>query len=144
MQSRSGNHMCGGSLITGEWVVTAAHCCIGESASDLRVVVGEHDLSLYEGTEFTSNVVSVHVHPSYNTGGYGNNNDVCLLRIQPVDMESSAIGLTCLPAQGQHLPDADADDADDTPKTNCYVAGWGSDGSGLGFPQNKYRSKSNL
>src|SRR4051812_20672581 len=41
---------CGGSLISSEWVMTAAHCVIDEKPADLEVLVGATDLGGDDGT----------------------------------------------------------------------------------------------
>ncbi|GAA3872432.1 serine protease [Saccharothrix violaceirubra] len=40
LQSTSGSHFCGGSLIKANWVVTAKHCVQGRSASSIRARIG--------------------------------------------------------------------------------------------------------
>merc|ERR1719471_256755 len=55
-----GSLMCGGSLIAPDKVVTAGHCCDGQSASRLGVRVGNHDLcilDLEESADFGSSVI---------------------------------------------------------------------------------------
>jgi len=69
LQVRSGSgwyHSCGGSVVGSDKIVTAAHCVYGQSAGNLRVVAGDHDLFVAEGTEQVSAVSSATAHPQYN------------------------------------------------------------------------------
>ena len=49
-----GSLMCGGSLVDNKFVVTAALCCDGQSASRLGVAVGSHNL--YSDDEDQENI----------------------------------------------------------------------------------------
>merc|ERR1712232_1098722 len=57
---------CGGSVVSQDTVLTAAHCCDGFSASQIEVVHGIHDLDKPSGSE-TIGVTQVNMHPSYNS-----------------------------------------------------------------------------
>ncbi|KAI0223467.1 Ovochymase-1 [Lamellibrachia satsuma] len=104
-------HNCGGSVVHKEWIITAAHCVESYTASQLRVLVGEHNRSVLEGTESSFAIKQIYMHPYYNTNT--KNNDIALIKIQGTfefDLEVSSV---CLP------------DSDIAAGTDCVTTGWG-------------------
>jgi len=118
-----GSLMCGGSLVAPDMVVTAGHCCDGQSASRLGVRVGNHHLYEDDPDQMDIAVSKVILHEDYDS--WTIENDICLLELEgQADFSSSVIGSISLPSSMEEYPAG----------TDCTVSGWGttSEGGSLG------------
>ena len=70
---------CGGSILSDNWVITAAHCC--DKVSGLRVVAGGVMLQTNEGVEQQRLVPQKGIFIHDNYGEKGSNDDICLLKV---------------------------------------------------------------
>ncbi|MFB9907514.1 S1 family peptidase [Allokutzneria oryzae] len=73
----NGTQWCGGTLVTANKVVTAAHCTSGKAASSWQVLAGRTDLRTNEGV--AAKVTKVWQHPNYR--GVTQGDDVAVLTL---------------------------------------------------------------
>jgi len=123
VQTISGSHFCGGSIISSHVVVTAAHCVLGDSPRDIRIVAGELDRSSASGHEQTVNVIRIAVHEKYNSPSRFFN-DIALLFLSNTNplIFNDYVKPVPLPTQEQQT------------NGSIIVSGWGATQQGGGLP----------
>lgn len=110
--SDGGNFLCGASILSDSWIITAAHCVIFYSASEIIVHAGSN--IQWSGTQ-NRTVSKIIVHTNFNAGTYAN--DIALLQLDnPLNMSDLNINPICMP-----LVDSTTLEAGEWPAVNTTV-----------------------
>ncbi|KAM4795605.1 transmembrane protease serine 2 [Rhinophrynus dorsalis] len=108
----STNILCGGSIVTPYWVVSAAHCVIGRTVSGWRVFAGY--LTVNYNTDKSYSLERILIRSDYDQ--YTQNNDISLMKLKEKLSFTSTIRPVCLPNPGMLWQAGQS----------CWISGWGA------------------
>lgn len=106
--------VCGGTIISNNYILTAAHCIDTTNVDSITIIAGMHQQSstTESNTRQVRSVSNIYIHPNYDTVNYFN--DIALIRVNISFAYTTYVQPACLP-----VTDPTADD-------EVIIAGWGT------------------
>lgn len=105
---------CGGAIINENWVITAAHCIVGEAIDDIKIIAGDYSMEENDRYEQIRSVSQMIKHSDYSSNSDKHN--VALLKTeQPFEL-TSHVQPVCLPPYKRPLPNSEV--------STCKISGW--------------------
>ncbi|XP_064477225.1 chymotrypsin B-like [Ornithodoros turicata] len=118
------DHFCGGTIISNQWIISAAHCFTSfKRADDIIIKAGLHDM-LNPSEQLQIRTPQIIVTHQNLRGGLDMNYDIALVKVSVPFNFTEAVRPACLPE----------DDKPPPVNATCYSSGWGQTrGSGSAF-----------
>merc|ERR1711884_998091 len=119
-----GSHICGGSIVNKNQILTAAHCCQGQLAALDSIVAGAHDRNFENGHQ-NRGIHTMEFHENWNTPDF--DHDICIVTLkEELDFSDPNVQ----PIEFFQLTDEEI-----PAETVCNSTGWGlTNGGGLFLP----------